>query len=119
MLSLETLAAPPLNYNPQDYRDAMELPKEELLASLHAVVDFERGEKTLLRRMNKPSVAELVARSLAYIRQAQKRGPRPRKPVETRAERKTRGSRKFRRDCMSARKHRAMAGNKHHKLAGR
>lgn len=122
MLTLETLAAPPANYSVQDFTDAMQLPKTELVDMIAATVQLERGEKTLLRRKAKKDLAELIARAVAYIKaemSGPRKGPRPRKAVETRAERKARGTRKFRRDCMSARKHRAMVGNKHHKVSGR
>lgn len=48
-----------------------------------------------------------------------RRAPKPRVAFPTRAERKALGSRKLRRDCTKARKHRALPENIHHKLTGR
>lgn len=110
-------------YDDVDVRDSELLTKPEIVETILAVIDVEKGDRTRLMKMRKRDLT-IVAARLAYeykygTAKRGKSGPRPRKPVETRWERKLRGSRKFRRDCMSARKHRAMVGNKHHKVSGR
>jgi hypothetical protein len=48
---------------------------------------------------------------------AKRRAPKPRKQVQTRAERAARGTRKYRRESMKARKHHALPGNYHRTTA--
>jgi hypothetical protein len=114
---LSELTTPGAVYNPDTARDAMALTADDLRTSILEVIDVQKGDKTALRAMRKPALARLAAITVWVLSQKStaSKGPRPRKPVETRAQRKARGTRKYRRMYGKARSYRGEPQNIHYR----